>query len=167
MIVRLTSAQHDVCKILGTPLHREWLDKAERAGKEQWDAPMPPIGWRTLLELLTAEAFNAYGQRNGRAPGSIHRAVQRISSSLAHVEAHPAFKANTALPGEDSSVFLAWPTDPDGAISPYPTRWAPYLMVPQWRTVGGMRVTVWSGVVTFDHPDPLFDPANHDAFIDA
>ena len=166
MIIRLTESQFRACYAYATPAAKVWLLRAEPVGKTMLDVPMPPIGWRTLLEAMTADAFNAYGQRKGRRPGSLHRAIKRISHSLAHLEAHPAFKANMALPGENDSVFLAWPADPDGAISPYPTRWAPYLMVPHWRTVGGMRVTAWSGLATFTHPDPILQPEAHYAFIE-
>ncbi|MCD6056479.1 MAG: hypothetical protein K0Q89_9 [Thermomicrobiales bacterium] len=167
MIVRLTDSQLKACYAHATSAAKAWLDRGEPVGRVMIDVPMPPIGWRLLLDDLSAQAFNAYGQRKGRASGSLHRAVIRISRALARLEAHPAFRANSALPGEDDAVFLAWPTDPDGAISPYPTQWAPYLMVPHWRTVGGVRVTVWSGVVTFDHPDRLLQPAEHEAFVTA
>lgn len=169
MIVRLTTAQRDACSAVGDELHRSWLDRAEPVGKTAWDAPMPPIGWNQILNRLTAAAFNPYGQRKSRMSGSFHRAVKRVATSLAHLEAHPAF-GGAAMPGEHDTIFVAWGSA--GAWSPYPAGRPPRLLLPQWSTVGGIRVTTWADALDADtayshmeRPDPLLAPAEHLAFL--
>jgi len=141
VIVRLTTAQRDACSAVGDELHRSWLDRAQPVGKTAWDTPMPPIGWNQILNRLTAAAFNPYGQRKSRVAGSMHRAVKRVATSLAHLEAHPAF-SGVALPGEHDTVFLAWEMETGKTPYPLPDR-QPILLVPRWHTVGGIRVTRW------------------------
>lgn len=141
MIIRLTEAQLKTCYAYATAAHQRWLAEAEVASTTMRDVAMPPIGWRTLLELMTSDAYNVYGQRKGRRPGSLHRAIKRISHSLAHLEAHPAFSGG-ALPGEDGTIFIAW-WRPNGGYTPYPDQDGSWTMVPEWSTVGGIRVTRW------------------------
>lgn len=167
MIVRLTTAQLNACRAVAHPLHVAWLEEATPAGKASWDVPMPPIGWRQILDRLSAEAFTIYGQRKSRVSGSFHRAVKRVAGSLAHLEAHPAFNG-AALPGEHDAIFLAW-WAPEGGYTPYPVldskgSWA---MEPEWLTVGGIRVTRWrASLPLVRDADDLLDPSVHYAFID-
>ena len=125
---------------------------------------MPPVGWLKLRDRMMSEAFNVFGQRAGRAKGSLHRAVKRISLGLATLEAHPAFR-DAALPGEVDTVFLAWP-DHEQMWSPYPTGQRPRILLPTWSTVGGIRVTMWWANLEFAYEDPMFNPAEHVRFIE-
>lgn len=170
MIVRLTDAQRAACELHGRQEHRLWLCEpptgcAERAGKASWDVPMPPVGWLTLLERLEATAFNQYGQRSSRVAGSVHRAARRLALRLARLEAHPAFHG-AGLPGEDSTVLLGW--DHGGAFTPYPTEGhgRAVWLLPEWKTVGGVRITVWfPGQPTPGWNGTSLDPAEHLQFV--
>jgi hypothetical protein len=164
VIVRLTDAQRKACWRHGAHEHRVWLERAERAGKVTWDIPMPPIGWKTLLDRLSQDAFNLHGQRRGRKrAGSLYRAISRIAGVLADLEAHPAFN-EAALPGESTVLLLAWPGH-ERPFSPYPTDGGARLLVPQWVTVGGVRVTIWSPSRYFAYEEEILRPEAHLAFV--
>jgi hypothetical protein len=167
MIIRLTDAQRQTCYAWGPPAAEPWLGRAERVGKTMWDVSMPPIGWRVTLERLTTEAFNAYGQRRGRKTGATHRAVKRISASLAHLEVHPAYH-RSALPGEHDTILTGWPLGT--WYAPYPSvdddEGSAISLVPAWSTVGGLRVTTWFGYVPSGWARPDLDPGEHLKFIE-
>lgn len=166
MIVRLTTAQRDACSAAGGELHRSWIEQAEPVGKASWDVPMPPIGWKQILERLTAVAFNPYGQRKSRISGATHRAITKIAQPLARFESHPAF-TRTALPGEHDTFIVGWPLG--SWFQPYPSvvddPGSAIALVPAWSTVGGIRVTTWLGYRTAEWPSPLLSPEAHLGFI--
>jgi hypothetical protein len=166
VIIRMTTAQRNACMAVGGELHQAWIFRAEKASKDMWDVPMPAIGWRQVLDGLTAAAFNPYGQRRSRVAGSMHRAVKRVATSLAHLEAHPAFNG-AALPGEHDTVFLAW-WAPDGGYSPYPNGDVSWMMQPEWLTAGGIRVTRWrSSLPIVADAGDLLNPGEHYRLSDA
>lgn len=164
MIVRLTDAQLAACRAYGNDVHRRWLGETTQVGKMQYDVEMPPIGWRTLVELLSDVAFSPYGRRVKRVPGSVHRAVKRIAIRLAWIEAHPAFH-DQALPGELSDVFTTWVVA--GERRPYPAIVEPDALLPEWLTVGGIRVTRWYQYSPSGWQSKALDPAEHLAFLSA
>lgn len=168
MIVRLTTAQRDACSAAGSELHRSWIDQAKPVGKATWDVPMPPIGWKLLLDRLTEVAFNPYGQRRSRVSGATHRAITKIAQLLAHFESHPAF-TRSALPGEHDTYIVGWPLGT--WYQPYPSDvddvGSAIALVPAWSTVGGIRVTTWIGYLPNAWPSRLLSPEAHLEFISA
>lgn len=163
MIVRLTVAQYQTCYAYASAAAKAWLDDGTPVSKTMWDVPMPPIGWRLLLQAMTEDAYNAYGQRAGRAKGSLHRAIKRIAHSLAHLEAHPAFNGQ-ALPGEHDTFFTAWRKASE--LSPYPNDGDAVGLLPEWRTIGGIRVTTWYEYYPNGWAAPMYDPGSHLALIE-
>lgn len=128
---------------------------------------MPAVGWRHIQGVLLERCFTAHGGRRPGTRGSMLRANKAITTALNRRDVHPAlYRGQLGAAGTLFDSFTVWATDdPLWCWSPYPAvvDWA--ILIPDHRTHGQMRYTVWrqadenetNHLVTI----PIFDPRSH------
>lgn len=144
MIVTLSWAQWQSIRLrLSEDLVEAMIEHRRARGKAH-DYNLPAIGWRRVLDELTAQA---YGPLGGQLSGSesLYRALTRITDAVGLIETHPAFTLGRAAIGIHNDVFPAWVDthSVDPHRSPYPLiGYDPKMLRPKHQ-IQGERVYTW------------------------
>lgn len=158
MVVRLTHAQWFAVRARISPHLIQILTEHRKPIGKSHDYLLPAIGWRRVLDQLTAVA---YGPMGGKVAGgqTLYRAIQKIADAVGKIESHPALTVGRAVAGFSSDLIPAWCHIIER--SPYPVpAWHFTILQPEHLVRGNRMLTVWVP----GSPDPhqvLHDPAFH------
>lgn len=145
MIVTLTWAQWAACRLrLSEDLVEAMIEHRSARGKAH-DYTLPAIGWRRVMDELSAQA---YGPLGGQIAGAeaLYRALSKVTDIVGIVETHPAYTLGRAMIGIQKEVFPAWVDlhGPDPIRSPYPAAGCePRMLRPQHQFQGDNVYTWW------------------------
>lgn len=144
MIVRLTWAQWAACRIrLSEDLVEAMIEHRQARGKAH-TYMLPAIGWRRVMDELTAQAYGPLGGELNCAD-SLYRALGKVTDVVGIVETHPAYTLGRAMMGIHKEIFPAWVdlSPPDPIRSPYPHAGYQQRMLRPTHNFQGDHVYTW------------------------